>query len=418
MRKSSLVALGYSLVSLLSSAEGAITRPASETEVIQLFDLAMAGPQRIRIVADIKFVEPAWTPEQVAAEVKHQTEILKEDERSFSEKKKLELLTLRSNAIARTHSGTRVFRVQEWYSGNYYRLDRTDENAAEPSSLLSGSNSFNDTFVNLHDPNFSPYMSFSAKHGIRSAMLSKEAGRRFASHDLWRVTGLDQEVMFPLIIAFLDHRSVRAELAHAPGSDRDLSSFKADPVKVERIRNRSDPSWSLEATDEVPNAVRLKLEGSYPAPESPMPLSSIRVTYLIATIAKRTVCLEATITNLTHRTSFSSKREQFDRNGIPRLWKTLKYGKDSSVERHVMLKEIDNNPTFTDQEVFLPVFPTNYLVSDITSGRSVLLQNPRPDLMARSPLPPSPIRHRTLLVVLLLTVGILPVGLYYALKRR
>jgi hypothetical protein len=48
--------------------------------------------------------------------------------------------------------------------------------------------------------------------------------------------------------------------------------------------------------------------------------------------------------------------------------------------RKVVFKRIDLNPIFTDKEVFAPVFPPDYIVSDVSSGTGVMLQNPHPEI--------------------------------------
>jgi hypothetical protein len=54
---------------------------------------------------------------------------------------------------------------------------------------------------------------------------------------------------------------------------------------------------------------------------------------------------------------------------------------DSSFEKErVVFKRIETNPSFTDEEVFAPVFPPGYIVSDGSSGRNVILQNPHPKI--------------------------------------
>ncbi len=56
----------------------------------------------------------------------------------------------------------------------------------------------------------------------------------------------------------------------------------------------------------------------------------------------------------------------------------------------VVFKKVELNATFNDAQVFLPVFPTNYIVSDMTPGNATVLQNPqhakvaRPDTNANS----------------------------------
>ena len=66
------------------------------------------------------------------------------------------------------------------------------------------------------------------------------------------------------------------------------------------------------------------------------------------------------------------------------MWTVSKVNADSSSEtKRVVFKLIEMNSTFVDKEVFAPNFPSDYIVSDVTSGTSVILQNPHPEIPLR-----------------------------------
>jgi len=67
------------------------------------------------------------------------------------------------------------------------------------------------------------------------------------------------------------------------------------------------------------------------------------------------------------------------------VWKTSLVKDGVVKERHVVFKEIDPNPTFIDEEIFTPSFPTNYNVSDMTSGTAETLQRALPEPLCESP---------------------------------
>jgi hypothetical protein len=63
------------------------------------------------------------------------------------------------------------------------------------------------------------------------------------------------------------------------------------------------------------------------------------------------------------------------------VFTTTTINADSSFEkRRVTFKQIATNPSFTDEAAFAPVFPPNYIVSDGSPGRNVILQNPHPEI--------------------------------------
>ena len=368
------------------------SRPASISEINQLFELSIARPERSRFIADIELIEPAATEDQIVAALKSQNELLKARDSRLSPTQMADLITVRSNGIVRARSGTRIQHVEEWYSGHYNRMDETDEAVVSPDYLQAHSNQYHDTFVNIHDPTFSPYTSFIVNHQLRDVMLTEDPETYYrVPNNLWRVLGLDQPVGIPLFLALADIHSMNTNASHSLNLiDRDslLSSVKADSRKVESLHNGSDANWHLAASDDSLDGIpvtRFELDGKYHAPESPMPLSSIQAIYWIGQMLNRTVCLQATLTNLTQGSSFFSKREQLDYNGYPHVWRTSDAKNGVIKEFHVVFKEIDPNPTFTDAEIFTPSFPADYNVSDMTSGTAKILQRAMPEPLCQSP---------------------------------
>ena len=367
-------------------AQPTVSRPASIDEINQLFNLAIARPERSRFVADIELIEPPATQDQIAATLKLENEVMKTRDGRLSPEQMESLVIARSNALVRAMSGRRIQHVEEWYSGHYNRLDQTDEALLVSTNYLqANSDRFHDTFVNIHDPKFSPYTSFTVNNELHSATLTRNPETYYrVPNDLWRVCGLDQPLTFPLLFVLVDVNSINTNALQSLNPlDHDvmLSSLKADSWKVQRLHDGLDPNWHLEAKDEnldgVP-VVRFNLEGKYPAPDAPMPLSSIQVIYWIGQIAGKPVCIQAMLTNLTLHSSFLSKREQFDNKGFPHVWKTSTLKDGFTKEFNAKFKEIDLNPIFTDTEIFTPKFQTNYTVSDITSGTAIRLQKSIP----------------------------------------
>jgi hypothetical protein len=334
-----------------------------------LFDLATVTPQRQRVVADITTYEPKWSEEQIATEIEKQNELFP-DMRRLPESEQQD----RTNAVARSHSGVRIRHVQEWYSGNLYRLDQTDEGLVSQRYLTNHLGTYRNTFVDLDDASLSPYRSFRVDHQLRDIQLSKT--RLYAKNDLWRALGLEGEMAFPLLLALVDSTSF---LQGRPTTDADLGVLKLDPAKAERIHNGSDPVWRLEKIVELAheNQTQFILRGKAVSPIKPNVVSDLEYVYVIRRVGQRPVCREASLTNYTTHVSFISKRDNFDGQGFPHVWKRATIIPGSPTEQiDVVFKEVELNATFNDGQVFLPVFATNYIVSDVTSGKSVILKNP------------------------------------------
>lgn len=404
----SLISLGILSCLTCFAASGADSRPASLDEIQTLFDLATVGPQRMRVVADITTYEPKWSKEQVAAEIKNQNEL-------FPDLPRLPEATQREriDAIARSHSGIRILHVQEWYSAGHYRLDQTDEGMVSEQYLKDHPGIYRESYVNIDDPVLSPHRSFFVDHQLRNAQLSKTT--LYKKNDLWRVLGLDGEVGLPLIIALGDSKSWPQG---RPATDADLSMLKIKPSKAERLHNGSDPTWHLEAiTMGGPeNRTRFILRGRTMSILEPGEQSDMEFVYEVGRAGQTPVCLEASLTNYTTHSSFISKREGFDGQGFPRVWKrtTIKPGSPPK-QLNVVIKEFELNPSFSDEQVFSTVFPTNYIVSDVTSGQAVVLQKPIRPVTTTQPLAhPTSVKR----VIILCMLGLVALALGIALLRR
>jgi hypothetical protein len=318
----------------------------------------------VRLVADIVSIEPKLSQEQIAAAIKYQNELFPRLMRLSEADQRA-----RTNAIARSHSGIRTLHVQEWSSEGGYRLDYTDEGLVK---LQPGT--YAESFVNIGDRTLSPYRSFLDHHLLRDAQLSKILV--YAQKDLWRAAELDPEFVFPLLIALGDSKS----LPHGrPPTDAEFSQLKISPSKAELIHNGSHPLWHLQAIaeDGQEERTRFIFRGRTISPIEPRVESDMQFVYEVGRAGQKPVCMEASLTNYTTHSSFISKKEGFDNQGFPHVWKRTTVRPDAPAEHtDVVFKEVEANPGFTDQQIFSPVFGTNYIVSDITSGQAVVLQNP------------------------------------------
>lgn len=359
------------------------TRTATASEVSQLFGLATMQPTQMHIVADIKETGPAWTKEEVSAELRLQNEVMAKTDTHLSGKERLDLQLARSNIIVQCHSGVKIKHLQEWYLGSKYRLDQTDESYVSMDYLKTNRLAYHDTYVNVGDPTFSPYESFSVNHQLRDALLTKDPAKFYARSDLWRILGLEEPLSLPVIIAFVDNRSVVSSRPEN-GSERDLRLLKTDFQKVEEIREGSNQIWHLEANDELFNGlpvVRLKLTGQLVDMESEdSSFTPIEATYWIAQKSGHSACIQGLLTNLTKRSSFFCSRGKYEMDGNPREWKTSIFNPGLTTKEFVCnVSKIETGATFNAEEVFAPIFPTNYTVSDLTFGTAVVLQRPHPE---------------------------------------
>ena len=423
MIKAIIATLLLSLASLFGNEnQPATSRPASLSEISELFNLAIDRPSRSHFVADITLKSPAWTKDQIGDELRLQNEKDMGESKRLTIKQMADLVVARSNAIVKSHSGIRIQHVEEWYSGHLYRLDLTDEAVASAKYLQTNTNGFHETFVNIHDLAFSPYISFSVNHQLHDALLTKDSQRYYQPNDLWKALGLDQPLVPPLMMSLLDPSSINTNLISGDPHNLDadmMSSLKIDAWKMERLHNGSDPNWHLDASDEnlagIPT-IRLNLEGKYRDPDAPSVISSIRVSYWIKQLSGKAVCLQAMLTNLTLHTSYATTRQDWNNDG-PRVWHTSTLNHDSSVtESDIVFRKIEPRANFSDSEIFSPVFPADYIVSDVTSGHGVVLQNPTPGIkvVTAATLP----SKRFIIIIALSLTAVIPLGIAYLMKRK
>ena len=102
-----------------------------------------------------------------------------EADRYLTPSQKSKLQGVRSNTIVNESSGTRIFHVEEWLSGDKYRLDQTANSPINATYLKSHPNGYRDTYVNIRDPVFSPYSAFSVNHNLRDAQLTKDPKMKY-----------------------------------------------------------------------------------------------------------------------------------------------------------------------------------------------------------------------------------------------
>jgi hypothetical protein len=356
---------------------------ASTNDIQLLFKLAVSRPDKSHFVATIVRITPPATPEQIANELRYQKQILLKQDKRLAKTQEGKLDLARSNAIARAMSGNRVQHVEEWYSGQYSRLDEIDEGMSYDEFTKANPKMYHDTFVNIHDTNFYPYASLAINHELKDADVTKKPDKYFRiSNKLWLAVGLEGEVGSPLRGILLDLKSFSLEtLKSRNPQDSDTFQYlmRADPVNIQKLQGGLIRGWSIKSKPEQIDgmeSVHFQLEGRYPAPEAPIPLSSILADYWVASIAGRSVCVQATITNTTLKNSFFTKRSHFDKEGLPHVWANATTKDGIANQFKVEFDVIDIHPNFEERAVFALQFPTNYFVSDMTSDRTVILQQP------------------------------------------
>ena len=359
--------------------EDSHSRAASLIEIQQLFALATAArPQRCEFEADIELSTLPYTKAQMEKELADVKNFMSDVNARMKPQAYADWVIAQSNAIVKAHSGKRIQHVREWYSGNYYRMDMNDEAAGTENFMRTHPNEYRDTLVNIPNSPFSPYAQYQVNRELRDIQLFKK--ETFGQpNQLWQAFQMDQQAATMFVISLMDSSDVKKNLSpHA----LDFSKMKMDPSKTQLLHDQTDSIWRLEAFDEKlngKNVTRFNLKGNLAA------LGPVQADVWTGQILGKTVCLQESVTNLPPHISVFSKQEKFGDDGSPTVWTVSTVNADSTFEtKKVVFKRIDLNSTFTDEEVFAPVFPPNYIVSDLSSGRSVILQNPSPEMWLKN----------------------------------
>ena len=366
-------------ISNLHGQDDSHPRAASLIESQQLFKLATAPKlQRSQFEADIELTTPPYTKAQVEKALSDAKAIMRDVNARMKPQAYVAWEIDQSNAIVKASSGKSIQHVREWYSGNYYRIDINVETKERQKFMQAYPKEYCETYVNIANSPFSPFASYQVNRELRDIELFKK--ERFGQdNQLWQAFQMYQEAAMMFVISLMDSADAKTNLVpHAS----DFSKVKMDLSKAQRLHDQTDSMWRLEAFDEKlngNNVTRFSLKGKLDA------FGSVQVW--VGQILGKTVCLQESVTNQTARTSIIFKREKFDDGGFPTVCTISKVNADSTFEiKRVVFKRIELNPTFTDEEAFAPVFPPNYIVSDLSSGRGVILQKPDPKLwLKKSP---------------------------------
>ncbi|HEY5297851.1 MAG TPA: sigma-70 family RNA polymerase sigma factor [Verrucomicrobiae bacterium] len=368
------------------------SRPASLAEIQQLFDLATATkPDRCRFEADIEVTTPPYTTEQVKTTLAQIENFMRDANARLKPQQKADWEIAQSNAIVKANSGERIQHVREWYSGNYYRLDITDEAMGTERFMKTHPNEYYETWVNIPNSPFSPYASYTINRELHDIELFKLEGERFHQYKLWQALKMNQEVADLFVASLINLRDTN----NLKRSMFNYSGLKMDTSRAQQLHAQTNSTNSffisrLDATDEILDGKAVThfiFKWSFTLPpgiKSSFKPDALQGEMWVGQISGKTVCLQELMTNLTQHTSTVVKREKYDGDGFPTVWTTTTTKADSSFEKQrVVFKRIETNPSFADEEAFAPVFPPDYIVSDLSSGRGVILQNPHPEIPTR-----------------------------------
>ena len=345
---------------------GSATRFATRAELERLLARAyLPVPRRFHFRANLMVLSPSWTEAEVDKELSAQNKLMRDHDRQLSPGQRLELQEVRREGIRRARSGTNVFELECWVSGELYRKDET---------WTSIPNASKRSYVLLGEPRFTNLLSYIVNESVSSVTVYTNLNWPVSLDRLWEGYSLEPELTIPVLMALGRVESFPPNLDPAPLRNFDGFQVVLDETKARQLMDDTSPGCSLRLADtllEGARVLRYRLEFGQPARGQ-----RAQATYwLDATDSRRLYRVESQDPG---SPLLVSTRSGYDDTGWPRVWTSQSVDARGRVitRRVEYLQGIDED--FDDWEMFAPVFPPDFLVS-VSSGAGVaqLVQNPR-----------------------------------------
>ena len=345
---------------------GPTTRPATTTDLERLLARTyLPVPDRFHFRASLMVLSPSWTEAEVDKELRAQTELMRDHDRQLSPAQRRELQEVRRDGIRRARSGTNVFDLEVWVSGELYRKDETWTNIRNSSKR---------SYVQLGEPRFTNVLSYIVNESVGSVTVYTNLNWPVSIDRLWEGYSLEPELTLPVLMALGRVEGVPPSTEQAPLRNFDGLDVVLDDTKARQLIEGTHPDCALRLADtliEGARVVRYRFEFKQPARGE-----QAQVTYwLDATNRHRLYRVESQVPGAP---LLVSTRSGHDDTGWPRVWTSQSVDARGRVitRRVEYLHGLDQD--FDDWEVFAPVFPSDYLVS-VSSGAGMgqLIQNPR-----------------------------------------
>ena len=342
------------------------TRAATPAELQLLLSRTYQPvPNKFHFRARVTVLSPSWSEAEVEKELRTQNQLMREHDRQLSPGQRQELEAVRRDGIRRARSGTNVFDVEVWVSGELYRKDETWTSIPSPSQR---------SYVFLGEPRFTNKLAYIANRSIGSVTLYTNLNWPVALDRLWEGYSLEPQLTVPVLALLGSVRQLPTPTDPPPLRNFDGLEVTLDEAKSRQLIEGTHAEYALrldETTVGRSRVIRFRFE-----PRRPSQGQAVQVTYwLDASDSRR---LHRVETQAAGQPLLVATRSGFGDTGWPRVWTS----QSLDARGRVITKQVEYlgavDDQFDDVAVFAPVFPKDYLVSvSAGSGVAQLIQNPR-----------------------------------------
>jgi len=255
-------------------------------------------------------------------------------------------------------TGKSYAKCQEWTSGDLYRLDKAIGRRSLEEASLKTNNDV--TYINLGKTNGVTY-TVDVTHGSKSFEKSSKVSA-YAQVGTWKGVNAEERFVYVMLAALASNESLRQH-----GKDK-KQKWLVDPVKLRRIVSGQDPVFKVHLDEKTVNGQQLH-------------------AFIFDLSGKGTATIECDKTNYhritrtetkTHdgEITFISTRKKFDARDFPHEYFSTEKQKSGYITNKFLIKEVELDAQFSDDEVFRFAPPKNYVVTDDSDGTTRIVSLP------------------------------------------
>jgi hypothetical protein len=400
--------------SLISIATPVVSKELpTETQIRELFDsISREVPKKIHIVS---LYEKETTPPS-DNEIKQRMDVLKQlfekEYYALPEPQKTEKINKILEINRSTMTGKTFNRCQEWKSDQLYRLDKAWGHSLEE---IDSKTNCDTTYINLVDADGTA-STITVNNDTKSfEKKNNDTKSKWTEIDAWNAMTVEPRVAIFVAAALASKESIKQK-------SQDISQKLAiDPVKLQQILAGQNP------------AVKVYLDENEALGQT---LSDFEFDVHIQE-GTATVLIECCKTNYNRivRTEIRNKkgivtlnsiRDNFDSQDFPHNYTLVEEGNSGYTTNIFIIKSVDTNPNFSDDDVFRFSPPKNYGVVDMSSGTPKVISFPdgvKPSRTVDVSIPlkkPGWYENPAIIRIVMLVVFLLPplVMIFRAVKKR
>lgn len=336
----------------------------TEAQVQELFDAVQREvPAKVRVLSLYEKEKAAPSNADIKRRLDHLRTYFEKEAAGLPEPARAQRIeqNLQLNRLAMT--GKEYYKIQEWKSGPLYRLDK----AYSLHSLQEADSKTNwdTTYVNLVNETNGAISAITVNHDTESFETRAGKGSLWTEIGAWKAMTVEPQVVF--MIGFT--LGTRDSILNKAKDESQILTI--DQTKLKRILAGHDPTCKLSLNE--------KMVGGEALDDFEMDVEAHGKTAMVLV-----ECLETNFRRIV-RTEMrgsngelilSSTRGEFDSQDFPHEYALISREQGGYVTNRYLIKKVELNAQFSDDEVFRFAPPKNYGVVDMSSGKPVIKTYP------------------------------------------